>query len=92
MIDIPLGKQICDEYAFGGRFGMEFSGNPYVINIEILFQVVDNALADITERSNEIGKNANGYGHCASSVHFCRCRVRSKFYTGLAAFSKDLPA
>jgi len=31
---------------------MDFVRNPDIINIEILFQVIDNTLADITERSN----------------------------------------
>ena len=35
---------------------MEFKAQPGVIDIEFFLKLVDNALADITERSNIIGK------------------------------------
>jgi hypothetical protein len=35
---------------------MEFKAQPGVIDIEFFLNVVDNALADITERSDIIGK------------------------------------
>jgi len=91
VVYIPLGEQVGDAYAFGWCAGMYLVRNPDILDVEILFQVVDNTLADIAERSNEIGKNTNGYGHAASCTLLCWDGVRKEFYTGLAAFSKDLP-
>jgi hypothetical protein len=35
---------------------MEFKTQPCIVDIEFFLQVVDNALADVTERSDIIGK------------------------------------
>jgi len=37
--------------------------NPCIFDVKVFFQFVDNARADITERSDEIGKNLDMYWH-----------------------------
>ena len=58
-----MGKAHGQQYAFRGRLGMNFKGEPFILNGEFFFQLVDNALADIAEGSYIVGKYAHLYGH-----------------------------
>ncbi len=45
---------------------MEFIADPGLVNVISLFEFFDNALADVTEGSNIIGKNLYLYWHKSS--------------------------
>ena len=47
---------------------MEFIADPCIVDIIGLFQLVDNALADITEWSDIIGKYSNVDAHFSISL------------------------
>jgi hypothetical protein len=49
---------------------MNLKGEPFILDGEFFFQLVDNALADIAEGSYIIGKYAHPYGHglCLSVI------------------------
>ncbi|MGL1863600.1 MAG: hypothetical protein OCC46_13835 [Pseudodesulfovibrio sp.] len=49
-----LGEKIGDRTPFGRRLGVDLMWKPNVLNIKILFQLVDDSRADVTERSDEI--------------------------------------
>ena len=42
---------------------MQFIAQPYVFDAEFLLQRIDNALADITERSDVVGKDSHLNDH-----------------------------
>jgi len=51
-----MGKAHGQQYAFRGRLWMNFKGEPFILDGKFFFQLVDNALADIAEGSDIIGK------------------------------------
>jgi hypothetical protein len=57
-----MRKPFREQNSPGGRFRMDFKGEPFFPEHEFLFEPVDKSLADITERSNIVGK----YSHCNS--------------------------
>ena len=59
-----MGKAHGQQYAFRGRLGMNFKGEPLILNGKFFFQLVDNALADIAEGSYIVGEYAHPYRHC----------------------------
>ena len=72
-----MGKAHGKQYAFRRRLGMNFKGEPFILNGEFFFQCVDNALADIAEGSYVVGEYAHLYGHGMSlSVVFSTRQAR----------------
>jgi hypothetical protein len=69
-----MGKAHGKQYAFRRRFGMNFKGQPFILNGEFFFQLVDNALADIAEGSYVVGEYAHLYGHGMSLSVVCSSR------------------
>jgi hypothetical protein len=65
-----MGQAHGQQHAFGRRLGMNFKGEPFILDGEFFFQLVDNALADIAEGSYVVGKYAQLYGHGISSFLF----------------------
>ena len=58
-----MGKAHAQQYAFRGRLGMNFKGEPFILDGKFFFQLVDNALADIAEGSYIVGEDTHLYGH-----------------------------
>jgi hypothetical protein len=60
-LEVHARKSFGQRYAFLGGFGVELEAHPLVFYGKFFFQFIDKALADVTERSNVIGKDP--YNH-----------------------------
>ena len=59
-------EHIRQKPSFGGRFRVDFKGDPFDFEGNFLSDAVDNGLADITERSDVVIKDTDMYGHAGS--------------------------
>jgi len=56
------------QHPFGRCFGVDFTAHPVINKGELFLQRFDNTFADITERSDVVGENANVNAHGTSSI------------------------
>ena len=62
-VDIIHPEQFGQGPALGRRFRMDLHALPLDLEVELLFQPFDDALADIAERSDIVGKDLNADAH-----------------------------
>jgi len=65
---IRVRKPFCQGYALGWCLGMQFKAQPGIFDAVFLLQRIDNALADITEWSDIVGKDFHLNDHYAYSL------------------------
>jgi hypothetical protein len=53
----------CHERPLGRRFRVELHAEPFDLEVEFLFQLFDDALADVAEGSDVIGIHLHADGH-----------------------------
>jgi len=56
-------KSLGQQNAVGRRFWMKLIADPGILNVVRLLELVDNALADIAEGSDVIGKDSDVDAH-----------------------------
>jgi hypothetical protein len=67
-LDVIGREALCHGGPLKGRLGMDLHATPFDLKIELLFQLFDDAFADIAEGSNVIGIYLNAYGHKSDLV------------------------
>ncbi len=69
-LDVLGPEPRCHGGPLGGRFRMDLYTPPFDLKIELLLHLFDDAVADVAEGSNVIGKDLNAYGHERDLVFF----------------------
>jgi hypothetical protein len=62
-VDIIRAKEFGKGPTFRRRFRMDLNTTPFDNKIELLLQLFDDALADVAEGSDIVGKDLNRDGH-----------------------------
>jgi hypothetical protein len=61
--NVFLAGGVRQRFPFRGRFRMDLDAAPRYIQLEFAFERFDDALADVTEGSDIVGKNQNRNRH-----------------------------